>query len=98
MLNTLYIGTDHGDVRIREDELASIGNADLKMLRISRADLHRCFAEGVVLMQRKNPADVRPVASEMLDGKWIVVLVRYSDYARVWYRVTLCENWDRIRF
>ena len=47
MLNTLYIGTDHGDVRIREDELASIGNADLKMseylVRTSTAALRRVW-------------------------------------------------------
>jgi hypothetical protein len=39
------------------------------------SELHRCFAEGVRLMPG---ARVRPVADEMLDGKWFVRIVHYS--------------------
>ena len=62
------------------DALETITEDELKILRISREDLIRCFAEGVVLMMGKNPKDVRPVAHETPDG-WQVSL-RYSKVSR----------------
>jgi hypothetical protein len=53
--------------------LPTITDEDLKMLGISRADLQRCFAEGVKMMQEANikPGDrIRPVAQETMDGHW----------------------------
>jgi hypothetical protein len=77
----LDIATEDGDVGIREDEIATITDADLKKLRISRGDLMRVFAEGTVLMRGVTPSDrVRPCAHETLDGRWEVVLVEYSEY------------------
>jgi hypothetical protein len=63
------------------DALEKITENELKLLRISREDLIRCFAEGVVLMLGKNPRDVRPVAHENKDGKWQVSL-HYSKVCR----------------
>jgi hypothetical protein len=40
---------------------------------MSRADLHRCFAEGIELMKSMKPGDLcRPVAHRRLDGQWEV--------------------------
>jgi hypothetical protein len=67
---------------ICEDELPSITDAELRLLRISREELARVFAEGVELMWEHDvqPRDrARPVAAETLDGKWEVRLVRYSE-------------------
>jgi hypothetical protein len=69
------------DVTVFEDELASITKADLKWLGISRADLDRVFAEAKELMRERGikPADrIRPIADQMLDGSWFVLLVGYS--------------------
>jgi hypothetical protein len=77
-MNILNISTVDGDVEIREDELAFLPNADLQKLGMSREVLYRCFAEGVVLMEGKDPKLVRPVADEKLNGEWIVQLVHYS--------------------
>ena len=81
----LEISTDEGGILIREDELSSITDAELQRLRISREDLHRCFAEGAAklmqgkLMQGMKPGDrVRPCADETRDGKWVVSLGYYS--------------------
>ena len=63
---------------IQEDDLTLLSDAELKTLRMSRADLQRCFAEGVRLMRGKTLRDrVRPCANETLEGGWIVNLVRY---------------------
>ena len=79
-MNILHIGTDESyDIEIREDELPKITNAQLKRLRITRAELRRCFAEGMRLMRDQGPgARVRPVAMGTLDGEWEVHIVRYS--------------------
>jgi hypothetical protein len=70
-MNTLVLATSDGDVKIREDELSFIADSELADLRISRANLHRCFAEGVLPMRWRKPAErVRPVASAKLDGTW----------------------------
>jgi hypothetical protein len=40
---------------------------------MSRADLHRCFAEGIELMKGMKPGDrCRPVAHRRPDGRWEV--------------------------
>jgi hypothetical protein len=40
---------------------------------MSRADLHRCFAEGIELMKGMKPDDrCRPVAHRRVDGQWEV--------------------------
>ena len=70
-MNVLYVNTADGDVEIREDE--PVTNADLRKLGMSRADLHRCFAEGIELMKGMKPDDrCRPVAHRRLDGQWEV--------------------------
>ena len=76
----LEVNTDYGRRRaIQEHDLTSLPDAELKELRISRAELRRCFAEGVKLMQGKTESDrVRPCADESRDGKWNVNLVQYS--------------------
>ena len=74
----LCIGTARGDVIIREDQLPTITDAELKRFRISRADLQECFAVGKKLMEGQKPSEVRPVASERLDGTWEVWLVAWS--------------------
>jgi hypothetical protein len=46
-MNTLEISTEeYGTIEIHENELASITEAHLGMLRMSREQLHRCFEEG----------------------------------------------------
>jgi hypothetical protein len=78
-MNILQIGTADGDVDIREDELATVTDDELERMEISREDLHRCFEEGVELMQSVKPgARVRPVADQTRDGKWEVHRVWYS--------------------
>ena len=70
-MNVLYVNTADGDVEIREDE--PVTNADLRKLGMSRADLHRCFAEGIELMKGMKPGDrCRPVAHRRPDGRWEV--------------------------
>src|SRR5215472_5329637 len=53
--------TDYGDVEIREDDLSSLTDAELKKLRITRPELHRLFAKGVEFMKSRSDR-VRPVA------------------------------------
>jgi hypothetical protein len=76
----LELSSDRGDsIAIRADDLTLLTDAELKTLRMSRADLQRCFAEGVKLMEGATERDrVRPCADETADGKWIVSLVHYS--------------------
>ena len=81
-MSILDIAADDSDVTINEVELASISDTQLEKLRMSRADLYRCFAQGLDLMTGKNPATIRPVASEKLDGTWTVMLVHYSEFSR----------------
>ena len=82
-MNTLDVSTDYDDVRIHEDELALIDDADLLRLRMSRDVLYRCFAEGVVLMQGENPVAMQPVAYETKGGKWEVVLIHFKTRSKM---------------
>jgi hypothetical protein len=76
----LELSNDRGDsIAIRADDLTLLTDAELKTLRMSRAELQRCFAEGVKLMEGTTDRDrVRPCADEIADGEWIVTLVHYS--------------------
>jgi len=67
----LALATDYGDVEIREDDLSSITEAELKKLRITRNELNRAFAEGVRLVKSRSDR-VRPVAHKTFDGTWRV--------------------------
>jgi hypothetical protein len=72
--------TDHGDVTVHADQLPTVTMDELKMLGMSRDELHQCFAEGFKLMADHIASGrVRPVASQTLDGKWEVRIVRYSE-------------------
>jgi hypothetical protein len=73
----LALATDYGDVEIREDDLSSLTDVELKKLRITRAELNRAFAEGAELMKSRSDR-VRPVAHKTFDGTWRVDLFRYS--------------------
>jgi hypothetical protein len=74
----LELGTADGDLRIDEEALPTIADAELTELGISREELHRCFEEGRRLMQGYTDRDrVRPVAYQRRDGTWEV--------ARGWY-------------
>jgi hypothetical protein len=42
----LALATDYGDVEIREDDLSSITEAELKKLRITRSELNRLLLKG----------------------------------------------------
>jgi hypothetical protein len=77
-MHTLALATDEGDMEIHEDELSWISDAELREFEISREELRRLFAEGVKLMQSTGENPVRPRASQTLDGKWEVYLVRHS--------------------
>ena len=83
----MHLGTEDGDVEIREQDLPHITPAELKRWRITRAELRRCFAEAMELMKgatQKDWARHRPVCEKTLDGKWEVVgTVRYSGGPRV---------------
>jgi len=73
----LAVPTAYGAVEIGEDELRTLTDKELAKLRISREELHRCFAEGVKLMKRRSGSDrVRPIAVETYDGKWEVHIVQ----------------------
>src|SRR4029450_12277890 len=75
----LELGTADGDVRIDEEALPTIADAELTELGISREQLHRCFEEGRRLMQGYTDRDrVRPVAVQRTDGTWEVHRVWYS--------------------
>jgi hypothetical protein len=82
MHHMIDIATDDGEVTIREDEISSLTEEELRALRISRAELQRVFAEGVKLTRDISPGDhVRPCASEDLQGEWHVVLVRDAEFS-----------------
>ena len=75
----IELGTDYGVVLIHEKELPWITEEELEGLRISRKDLRRVFTEATILMKGHTARDrVRPCADQALDGKWEVVLERYS--------------------
>ena len=75
----LELGTAGGDVRIDEEALPTIADAELTELGISREELHRCFEEGRRLMRGYTDRDrVRPVADQCRDGTWEVHRVWYS--------------------
>jgi hypothetical protein len=80
----MHLGIEEGDLEIREQDLSRITAAELKRFRITRAELRRCFAEAMELMQGATQEDWargRPVCDETLDGKWIVRgPVRYNQY------------------
>jgi hypothetical protein len=79
MMIELELETEDGTVTIDEAALASITDAEFRLFRISRQELHRVFLEGVELMRSVQPgARVRPRAFETLDGRWLVHLVPYS--------------------
>jgi hypothetical protein len=75
----LEVSSDRGDsIAIQADDLTLLTDAELMTLRMSRADLQRCFAEGLKLMEGTTERDrVRPCADETADGEWIVTLVHY---------------------
>jgi hypothetical protein len=78
-MKMLAVATEHGDVEIFENELASVTKEELAILRLSRKQLHRLFAEGVKLMQGSKLGEwVRPIAAETLDGNWEVHICHYS--------------------
>ena len=71
--------TDDGVMLIHENELLSITDEELDEFRISREDLRRVFTEAATLMKGHTASDrVRPCADQAIDGKWEVVLERYS--------------------
>jgi hypothetical protein len=71
---------EDGTITIDEDALASITDAELRLLRISRQELHHVFLEGVELMRLVRPgARVRLRAVETLGGRWVVHLTRYLE-------------------
>jgi hypothetical protein len=54
----LEVSSDRGDsITIQADDLTLLTDAELKTLRMSRADLQRCFAEGVKLMEGTTERD-----------------------------------------
>ncbi len=78
----LELGTADGDVRIHEEVLPTIADADLRKLEISRKELHRCFEEGRRLMQGYTDRDrVRACADQRRDGTWEVNRVWYSPFS-----------------
>ena len=75
----IELSTDDGVVLIDENELLSITDEELDEFRISRKDLRRVFTEAATLMKGHTASDrVRPCADQAIDGKWEVVLERYS--------------------
>ena len=75
----IELGTDYGVVLIHEKELPWITEEELEGFRISRKDLRRVFTEAAILMKGHTARDrVRRCADQALDGKWEVILVRYS--------------------
>ena len=74
----LAVSTAYGAEEIREDEIPTLTNEDLTKLRMSREELHRCFAKGVKLMKGRSDR-VRPIAVKTFDGKWEVHIVPYRD-------------------
>lgn len=81
MKRSITLGHENGDIEITEDQLATISDADLKFLKLSRDDLHPVFAEGQRLMMKHKVVEAdrkRPIAERTLDGLWLVGLARYS--------------------
>jgi hypothetical protein len=80
----MTLGTKDGNVDIRAEDLATVTDAELRRLRITREELRRCFAEAMEMMRGATPADWakrRPVADQMQDGEWVVVgLVGYNQH------------------
>jgi hypothetical protein len=75
----IELGTDDGVVLIHKNELPWITDEQLDEFRISLRDLRRVFTEAAILMKGHTASDrVRPCADQALDGKWEVVLERYS--------------------
>jgi hypothetical protein len=75
----LEVSIIDGAINITEEDLTRATKAQLRWLRISRAELKRCFYEGVEMMKRWQPRDrVRPCADQKLDGTWVVNVVGYS--------------------
>ena len=68
-MDILHLSTKEGEVVISQDQLASITDAELKWFGISRADLCRCFAEGVKLMQAMKPKPSSSNASSRRGGQ-----------------------------
>jgi len=76
-------GDEYLDLEIHENELAGIGDKDLKKWGISRETLHRCFAEGLELMKSYTERDrMRPLAEHTGDGPdaWEVFICGYSPF------------------
>lgn len=73
---TIELETEDGTITFDEAAVASITDAELRLFRISRQELHRVFAEGIELMRRSTPSAerVRPCAIKTLDGRWVVHL------------------------
>jgi hypothetical protein len=69
-MNVLYVYTADGDFEIQEDE--PVTNALLRKLGMSRADLHRCFAEGMELMKGSlaTGAGLLPIDALMVSGRF----------------------------
>jgi hypothetical protein len=71
--------TRGGDVRVFENEVASITKADLRRLGLSRANVDRAFAEGKEMMKERGlepGGRIRPVADGDRNGGVFVVLVK----------------------
>jgi len=80
----LEISCNDGGYTIFAEELDLLTDKQLRKLHISRAELKRCFAEGVALMRERGITErdrVRPCADETLNGEWVVNLVKYSPLA-----------------
>jgi hypothetical protein len=76
---TLELMTDDGPIVIREDDLADITGAELRIFRISRQKLEYLFDEGDELMCSVHPSErVRLCAAEK-NGNWVVRLVRHCE-------------------
>ena len=66
---TLDVATaDHGDVTVHADQLPTVTEDELKMLGMSRDELHQCFAEGAKLMADHIASD-RVRRCELFDGE-----------------------------
>jgi hypothetical protein len=72
-MTVLVVSTNAGDFAIQEDEVSTITAGELCQLRISRADLHRLFAEAAnLLLGIKSRDQARLVVTRALDGHWQV--------------------------
>jgi len=76
---TLELMTDDGPIVIREEDLADITEAELRIFRISRQKLEHLFDEGDELMCSVYQSErVRLCAAEK-NGNWVVRLVRHYE-------------------